>query len=120
MEVRLRQFVTDHLKKRDIPLRQLDQRFISDFFLYLKDVHKNQHNSATKMSKNLKRVLSYAVQQGYIDQNPFVGFKCGNKETPRTVLTDDELRRIEAKQFSMPRLELVKDLFLLQCYTGLS
>lgn len=120
MEVRITQYVKEHLKKKDIPIRKLDRKFISNFFLYLKEVHKNQHNSATKTSKNLKRVLSYAVEQGYIEQNPFVGFKCGYKETPRTVLTDDELKRIEAKQFSMPRLELVKDLFLFQCYTGLS
>jgi len=120
MEIRINQYVKDHLKKNDIPLRKLDRKFISNFFLYLKEVHRNQHNSATKTTKNLKRVLSYAVEQGYIEQNPFAGFQCGYKETPRTVLTLEELQRIEQKTFSMFRLELAKDLFLLQCYTGLS
>lgn len=120
MEVRVTQFVKEHLGKKDISLRKLDRKFVSDFFFYLKEVHHNQHNSATKTTKNLKRVLSYAVEQDYVDKNPFDGFQCGYKETPRTVLTDDELRRIESKHFSLPRLELVKDLFLFQCYTGLS
>jgi site-specific recombinase XerD len=120
MQLRVTQYVKEYLKKKDIPVRKLDRKFISEFFLYLKEVHHNQHNSATKTVKNLKRVLSYAVEQGHIEHNPFVGFKCGYKETPRTVLTDDELRRIEAKKFSIPRLELVKNLFLFQCYTGLS
>jgi integrase len=120
MEVRLKQYVKEHLGKTDLPLKQLDRKFISNFFIYLKEVHHNQHNSAVKTTKNLKRVLSYAVEQGYIEQNPFTGYKCGYKETSRTVLTMEELQRIEKKTFSMFRLELAKDLFLLQCYTGLS
>jgi integrase len=120
MEVRINQFVKEHLGRKDIALRKLDRKFINDFFLYLKEVHQNQHNSATKTTKNLKRVLSYAVEQGYIKSNPFVGFQCGYKETQRTVLTAEELRMIEAKTFSLPRLEMVRNLFLFQCYTGLS
>jgi integrase/recombinase XerD len=38
----------------------------------------------------------------------------------RTVLTMEELQRIEQKTFQMHRLELAKDLFLLRCYSGLS
>ena len=120
MELRLSQYVKEHLNKSDIALKQLNRKFIGSFFLYLKDTHKNQHNSATKTTKNLKRILSYAVEQGYIDHSPFTGFQCGYKETPRTVLTMEELKRIEQKTFSMFRLELAKDFFLLQCYTGLS
>ena len=120
MEVRLNQYVKDFLGKKDIALRHLDRKFITNFFLYLKDTHHNQHNSATKTTKNLKRVLSYAIEQGYIEQHPFTGFKSGYKETSRTVLTMEELQRLEQKTFSMFRLELAKDLFLLQCYTGLS
>ncbi|RYZ44640.1 MAG: site-specific integrase [Sphingobacteriales bacterium] len=120
MEIRLTQYVKEHLGKRDIALRKLDRKFIGDFFLYLKEVHKNQHNSATKTTKNLKRVLSYAVEQGYISSNPFVGFQCGYRETLRTVLTVEELRLIETRTFTTPRLELVRNLFLFQCYTGLS
>lgn len=120
MRLRLTQYVNDYLNVKDIQLKDLDRKFIAGFFLYLKDAHHNQHNSATKTTKNVKRVLSYAVEQGYIEQNPFHGYKCGYKETVRTVLTMEELQRIEQKEFSIPRLALVKDLFLFQCYTGLS
>lgn len=120
MAVRITQYVTDNLQKKDIPLKDLDRRFIDNFFFYLKSVHRNQHNSATKTTKNLKRVLSYAAEQGYIEQSPFLSYKCGYKETVRTVLTMEELQRIEQRSFSMYRLELAKDFFLLQCYTGLA
>src|SRR5690606_12999057 len=35
-------------------------------------------------------------------------------------LSQSELSVIEQKQFKLPRMELVKDLFLFQCYTGLA
>jgi integrase/recombinase XerD len=82
MEVRVRQYVKEHLNNKDIPVKHLDRKFISNFFLYLKEIHKNQHNSATKTTKNLKRVLSYSVEQGYLDQNPFNGYKCGYRKQP--------------------------------------
>lgn len=120
MEIRLKQFVQEYLHRQDVPVRKLELKFISSFFMYLKDVHNNEHNSATKTTKNLKRVLQYGVEQGYIKQNPFNGFKCGYKETNRTILTMEELQRIELKTFTLPRLELIRNLFLFQCYTGLS
>jgi hypothetical protein len=58
MEIRINEYVKQTLTKPDIPTLQLDRKFISNFFLYLKEVHRNQHNSATKITKNLKRVLS--------------------------------------------------------------
>jgi integrase len=38
----------------------------------------------------------------------------------RGFLTEKELLAIEEKQFSIERLQLVKDLFIFACYTGLS
>jgi site-specific recombinase XerD len=120
LELRVTEYLKDSLKKRDVLLSKLDRKFIAGFFLFLRDTHKNQHNTAAKLVKNLKRVINFAIEQGMTDKNPFTGFVCGYKETSRTVLSLDELRRIENKHFSIPRLELVKNLFLFQCYTGLS
>jgi ABC-type glutathione transport system ATPase component len=38
----------------------------------------------------------------------------------RTFLTLEELQTIENKMFVIPRLQLIKDLFVFSCYTGLS
>ncbi|WP_372755786.1 site-specific integrase [Mariniflexile sp.] len=41
-------------------------------------------------------------------------------KTERGFLSFDELQQIEFKKFTIPRLELVKDLFVFSCYTSLS
>lgn len=62
--------------------------------------------------------LSFKLE--WIEKDPFINFKAKFEKVERGYLTEMELERIEEKQFSIPRLQLVKDLFIFSCYTGLS
>lgn len=117
---RIESFVKEYYKKPDIKLKQLDHRFISEFDFYLKTKHLNDHNTTTKYCKNLKKILNLAVVNNWIDANPFIGYKCSYKEVDRVYLSKSELHIIEAKSFKLQRLQIAKDLFVFQCYTGLS
>jgi len=117
---RLGSFLLDHYKKPDFRLKDLDNRFIADFDYYLKTAHKNDHNTTTKYCKNLKKILNVAVANGWIDINPFQGYKASYKEVDRVYLSKSKLAAIEAKTFKLQRLQVARDIFLFQCYTGLS
>jgi integrase len=80
----------------------------------------NQHNTAAKYIKNLKHIMNFGVDLGWIPSNPTAGFICGFKETQQVILGPDELGRIESRRFQIPRLELARKMFVLQCYTGLA
>lgn len=74
--------------------------------------------------KWLKAMLSRAERFGLIVRNPYVSlrgqFKRGDKESVE-YLTRDEMLRIEAVDVKGdPRLEVARDLFVIQMYTGLS
>lgn len=117
---KLEAFIPFRYEKKDIRVRDLKQSFIEDFDFYLKDHEKNQQNTATKYLKNLKKILSIAVLKQWIPINPFENYKAVYKDVDRVYLTYVELQAIEKKQFKSARLTLVKNLFLFQCYTGLS
>lgn len=117
---RIESFLLDHYKKPDFRLKDLDNRFISDFDYYLKTVHKNDHNTTTKYCKNLKKILNVAVANNWISTNPFQGYKASYKEVDRIYLSKSELAAIESKTFKLQRLQIAKDVFLFQCYTGLA
>lgn len=117
---RIESFLLDHYKKPDFRLKDLNNKFISDFDYYLKTVHKNDHNTTTKYCKNLKKILNVAVSNNWIESNPFNGYKCSYKEVDRMYLSKSELAVIEAKTFKIQRLKIARDIFLFQCYTGLS
>ena len=53
-------------------------------------------------------------------KDPFYGYKMEQDETDPVFLTNNELQAIMNRNFDIPRLELVKDIFLFACFTGLA
>lgn len=119
-EKKIKSFLETKLGKPDIRLKDLSLSFIIDFDDYIRTIDKNQHNTATKYCINLKRILNVAVMRGLIQQNPFLGYRTAFKETSRIFLSTFELSQLCNKIIPISRLDLVKDLFLFQCYTGLA
>lgn len=71
--------------------------------------------------KIMKIYINRAVQRGLINANPYAGqhFKRGESE-PDRYLTEDELHQLEAAEMRNGSIARAKDLFIFQCYTGLS
>jgi site-specific recombinase XerD len=69
---------------------------------------------------NLRKIINISVVNEWLDRDPFMKMKVSIKEVKRDYLTQDELQLIEEKQFSTPRLNQVKDIFVFCCYTGLA
>jgi len=105
---------------KDIRLKDLTRKFIADFDIYMKLKEGNDQNTTTKHCKNLKTMANLAVFNGWLDKTPFDGYKTPYKIKEKVFLSIDELKLLEEKHFKINRLELVKDLFLFQCFTGLA
>lgn len=104
----------------DIPLRRLDAALVRKFYSYL-TVDKNLvHNSAVKILQFLKKITRRSLYEGWIAKDPFVGFSLSFEEVDRPYLTEEELELIINKEFEIERLNLIKDIFLFACYTGLA
>jgi integrase/recombinase XerD len=76
----------------------------------------NQH-------KILKVYINRAISSGLIEmqKNPYIKFKVKRANNHnRKYLTVEELNKIEGKIFEMDRLNVVRDLFLFSCFTGLA
>lgn len=58
--------------------------------------------------------------QNWIARSPFVGFKMTSTPTTKIILTENELNALASKQISIPRVEIMRDVFLFSCYTGLA
>lgn len=71
--------------------------------------------------KYLRTYTNDAMRQELIDKYPFTGLKFKRGE-PRSdkFLTQDEIEKIEKAKMPTPGICNVRDLFVVQCYTGLS
>jgi site-specific recombinase XerD len=101
-------------------INEVNHQFITGFEQYLKVIAGCQHNSAMKHVKALKKIIGIALARDIIRKNPFANYRITIKPTDRGYLMDHELKQLEEQEFKMERLGIIRDLFLLQCYTGLA
>lgn len=116
----LKEFLVEKYRVTDIPLRSINSKFVSDYEVYLRSDCKCKLNTTSKYLKNLKKVINIGLSNGWITVNPFAGKKLPSENGDRVYLDNSELEIIEKKQFSIDRLNQVKDIFLFCCYTGLA
>lgn len=71
--------------------------------------------------KRLRSYVRMAVRDGYVEKYPYQFFKV-NRGRPklRKYLNDDELTRLRTCEIKNERVEKIRDLFVFQCFTGLS
>ncbi|WP_240755250.1 site-specific integrase [Pedobacter sp. SYP-B3415] len=119
LEAHVRAFLVTK-KLKDIDIRQVDQRLISNFEFYLRSSQDCANNTTVKYLKNLGKIIRICLMNQWIDRDPMLGYKLRSENVERPFLTADELERIHQIQFHTPRLGQVRDVFLFCCYTGLS
>ena len=119
-------FLLKCYKTTDLYLRELDYHFIIKFEKFLRDYVPENHqkpmgnNTVMKHIERFRKMINLSFKLGWIQRDPFINFKAKFIKNERGFLSLEELQEIENKQFSIHRLELVKDLFVFSCYTSLS
>ena len=114
------EFIQWKYKVSDINIKDINHEFITDYDFYLRSVRKCANNTAIKYLKNFKKIIRICIANGWLDKDPFINFKSKLKEVERPFLSEKEIQVIMEKEFSNARLNLVKDIFIFSCFTGLA
>lgn len=113
-------FIKKEYKLADIFVREVDLKFINRFHHYLKTKKIGNQNTTTKYVVNFKKIMRIAFANNWVNKDPFYHWKAQWKKVERDVLTEAELRAMMEKEFSIKRLEQVRDIFVFCCITGLA
>ncbi len=113
-------FITIQYKCNDITLKSIDPQLINKFAMYLRTERNCRHNTTMKYLQVFKKSVLIGFANGWIKTNPFNGIHLTLEEVDRPYLTEDELKSLIEHQFRMKRLELVRDMFVFSCFTGLA
>ena len=73
-----------------------------------------------KYLSNFRKVVNRCIKNGWLEKDPFFGFKMTQKEVVPEFLTSHELDALSVKVFTSSRLTLIRDIYLFCCYTGLA
>lgn len=114
------EYIKTKYKKSDVSLTDLNYDFIRGLEIYFKKDRECNHNTTMKYIKNLKVITHYALKNEWMAVDPFINFECKIEKVERPFLSEEELQLLINKEFPIDRLDLVRDMFLFACYTGLA
>ena len=105
--------------RRRIDWEAIDMKFYDAYMDYQYNVKGNSQNLFGKRIKTLKTFLNDAYERGINKHLMYKGFKVLQKETDAIYLTEDEIDKIyKLDLIDNKRLEKVRDLFIIECNTG--
>ena len=116
----LKDFLWRFHKKSDINIQKLEPSFLNDFDFFLRTKSNINNNSAVKHTKNLGKILKICYQNNWIEKDLVMFYKGRFQEVNVNFLTEEEINTIMNKEFSGKGLDLVRDMFIFSCYTGLA
>ncbi len=104
----------------DIDIEKIDHAFITEYEFYLRSERKCANNTAVKYIKNFHKIINICLANGWLTKAPFANYKAKVKEVIREFLTEQEIQSLMEKEFVSERLELVRDIFVFSCFSGLA
>jgi len=116
----LEEFLSSKYRLKDIALVDLRYSFIAEFELFLR---KKKHCSTTTVwiyLMPLKRMVNIARDNGWMHINPFSTHYISPERKDRNYLTTKELGLLINAKFEKQYSEVLRDLFLFCCFTGVT
>lgn len=114
------EFLEKQYKRSDLKLTELTYVVIREFDLYLRTEVGQNANTATKTMKTFKTITLLGQKMGVLLHDPFMNHRFHIEPVNRGFLTDEEILLIANKDLGISRLELVRDIFIFSCFTGLA
>jgi len=119
--------VNDFCRKKyskTLVVNDIDFNFLEKFRNYLRTEREraNNKNTIAKRLKILKTIVLYADNQGYIDKNPFKGYKIEHGKPREVALSTDEyakMRKVRLPENACNSMRLTMNIFVFCCETGL-
>jgi len=117
----LKDFMKTKYQIEDTSIFDINYAFIMDFDFYLRTKpDKCSNNTTIKYIKNFHKIFSICLDNEWIQADPFKKYKVKLSIVDRGYLNQHEVDAICEKRFVVHRLELVRDIFIFSCYTGLA
>lgn len=110
-------FIQFKFKRDDMEFADLNLEFVKDFEFYLRTVRDCSNNTTLKYIANFKKIVIRAIDKEIINKDPFKNFKGRKTKMIKKPLTTQELYELERHYFTTDRLNVVRDVFVFQCYT---
>jgi len=116
----LSKFIQERYHRDDMAFRELNNDFIREFDFYLRYDLQLSHNTIWVYTMPVLALAELAIKKGLIRDNPFQDYEINMEETDRGYILKEDVEKLMLSKAPHPRYEVVKDLFIFSCFTGLA
>jgi site-specific recombinase XerD len=120
-------YINDHVREfvqsetiKNKAVDKLDISFLEDFEYWLKVTKNQKQITINKTVQRFRKPFRIAVGNGLLSKDPFVDHKPKTVNNQIIFLTSEELEIFENTTLVQSRLDLVRQLFIFCCYSGLA
>jgi site-specific recombinase XerD len=115
-----KEFIKYQYSINDISIAQINIAFLNDFDFYLRTIKNCNNNSTVKYMRNFGKIVKQCYVNGWIEKDPYLNYKGKVKEVERVFLSQEDIETLINKDIHIQRLDLVRDMFLFSCFSGLA
>lgn len=116
----LKKYLHKKYKVRDMAFQALNSTFVKSFDLYLRaDLGFSNHTIVNIMAR-LHLVIKSAMDNGLIRQDPFIDYEYISQPLVARCLSEEEFNLILKTPLPKDNMNLVRDVFIFSCMTGLA
>jgi len=116
----LSEFIKERYHREDMAFRELTSDFIREFDFFLRYDKQCAHNTVWVYTMPVISMAELAIKKGLIRDNPFEDYEISMEETDRGYILKEDVEKLMKCKPEHKRYELVKDIFIFSCFTGLS
>lgn len=116
----LSEFIKQRYKVSDVALKELTPAFIADFGLFLRREKNHCTNTVWSYMMPLRRVIYMAINNGYLQRDPFYGHSITKEKTKQGFLTKEGITLLINGSCRKKSYELIRNLFVFCTFTRLS
>lgn len=114
------EFIKERYHREDMAFRELTSDFIREFDFFLRYDKQCAHNTIWVYTMPVISMAELAIKKGLIRDNPFEDYEISMEETDRGYILKEDVEKLLKCKPEHKRYELVKDIFIFSCFTGLS
>lgn len=116
----LEEFIRQRYRMSDIALKELAPAFITDFEIFLRTEKGLCTNTIWTYMMPFKAIIYMAINNGWLQRDPFYAYSITKEDTERGFLTREDIDKMIGTTFKKKSYEVIRDLFVFCCFTGLT
>lgn len=119
----LKEFILSKYGVADIDIKQIERSFITEFKRMVTSPKRKiicKQNGFAKHYQRIKKIIHWAIENDFLERDPFLGHPEKIKEVTNIFLTEAELEKLKDFNLETDAESRIRDVFIFCCYTGLS